>query len=93
MANYPVRFPNGPRDPFYYPIVFGSPAEGEQSGQDGMGESSVTQNNDGSVTLTPEDARGIDALLAWANRRVADPGFFTHPDITRFAKEWAAARK
>jgi hypothetical protein len=53
----------------------------------------MTLNPDGSVTLTPAEARGVDALLSAVNRRARDASIYTSEDATRLAREWAVARE
>jgi hypothetical protein len=52
----------------------------------------VNKNPDGTITLSIEDARRLDALIAEAERRHRDIGFFTSDDATQFAREWRDER-
>ncbi len=48
----------------------------------------MIQNEDGSVILTPDDVRGVTALLDAANRHIRDAGFFVSESATKFAGDW-----
>jgi hypothetical protein len=52
----------------------------------------MNKNPDGTVTLSIEDARRLDVLIAAAERQLRDPGFFTSYDATQFAREWRDGR-
>jgi hypothetical protein len=52
----------------------------------------MNKNPDGTITLSTYDVRRLDTLIAEAERRQRDPGFFTSDDATQFAREWKDGR-
>ncbi len=53
----------------------------------------MTPNDDGTITLTIDDIKGIDALIVRANASVIDKGIFTNQTVTEFVRAWLAARR
>jgi hypothetical protein len=47
-------------------------------------------SDDGTITLTVEDARRMDVLLALSQHALRDPGIYAAEDATRFAGDWQA---
>ncbi|HEY1982459.1 MAG TPA: hypothetical protein VGH13_20475 [Xanthobacteraceae bacterium] len=52
----------------------------------------MTHNNDGSITLTPTDAQGLDVLIASMDRRTRTALIYTAEDAVQFVREWRAFR-
>jgi hypothetical protein len=47
-------------------------------------------SDDGAITLTSDDARRLDVLLAVSQQALRDPGIYSAEDATRFASDWLA---
>lgn len=48
----------------------------------------MTHNPDGSITLTQAERRGIDALIAAADRHAREAGVYTSQEMTEFVRKW-----